>query len=145
MARPDIANGNSVNVDFSSVDNILKFNMLYDKDQDILFLGPDKPRPATSVDWNGELWLRVDIQTGEIVGLEIDDFEGFFLRKHPEIAKAWEEERPSATLPERLGAVGKARSHKDISSEPLVRIITNFLMSLFRSTPCQPSLDPSVA
>lgn len=144
MATDTVGN-NCIKVDFSTINNILKFQMLYDEERDVLFLRPDTPRPATSVDWNGEIWLRVDIESGEVVGLEIDDFERFFLRKHPEIAAAWEQERASATLARRLRIAGKRQSQKGIASEPLIRIIMDFLLSLFSTTPCQARLGPELA
>jgi len=60
--------------------------------EDSLFFG--KPRPAVSIDCDGEFWIRVDPSTGEIVGLEIEDFESVFLKKHPELQRTWQEAKP---------------------------------------------------
>ena len=49
-------------------------------------------RPATSLDTNveGELLIRYDPETSEVVGVEIEGFERFFIGKHhPELANAW--------------------------------------------------------
>lgn len=78
-----------VTPDMSTVNNLETFAMKYDAKRDVLFLRPSTPRPATSIDCDGQLWLRVDVHTGEIVGLEIEDFESVFLKQHPEVAQAW--------------------------------------------------------
>ena len=49
-------------------------------------------RPATSVDANveGDLLIRYDPETGEVVGVEIEGFERSFIGKHhPELADSW--------------------------------------------------------
>ncbi len=92
MART-IMKFDNVQMDFSTMDNIKHFAPVYYGNEDILFLRPDKPRPATSIDCNGEIWIRVDPENGEVVGLEIDDFEATFLKRHPELAEAWAEEK----------------------------------------------------
>ena len=79
---------NSPQIDFTTINNLKNFVPVYHKDEDTFFLRPDKPRPATSFDWDGEIWIRIDPQNGEIVGLEIDDFESIFLKKYPELANA---------------------------------------------------------
>jgi len=71
-----------------------RFVLDYDKKADIMYVRLPEARPATTIDLNDEVWLRVDLETGEIVGFEIDDFELVFLKKHPEIAAPWHETRP---------------------------------------------------
>ena len=52
-------------------------------------------RPATSQDVKGELWIRYDSHTGEVIGIEIDDFEQLFLAEfHPELAYGWKTLKP---------------------------------------------------
>jgi len=83
-------------IDFSTLtlDRMKAFHLVYHDGEDVLFLQPDMPRPATSFDLEGEIWIRLDPETSEIVGLEIEDFEAIFLRKHPEVAQAWVEVKP---------------------------------------------------
>lgn len=120
-------------LDFNTVSNIMNFIPVYDKHEDTLFCRPDKPRPATSVDWNGEIWIRVDPENGEIVGLEIDEFEAVFLKKHPELIMVWEEIKP-------LCRKKKAKKSEEPIWESFLRIILNFLIQLFRENPKQASL-----
>ena len=55
-------------------------------------------RPATSQDVKGELWIRYDSRTGEIIGIEVDDFEQLFLAElHPELAQGWKVLKPDGT------------------------------------------------
>lgn len=120
----------NVQMDFSTMDNIKHFVPVYHGDEDILFLRPDKPRPATSIDCNGEIWIRVDPESGEVVGLEIDDFEAIFLKRHPELAEAWAEVKPR-------------RHRKKVIeyTESFLLIIFNFLQAFLRDNPQQTSLD----
>lgn len=60
----------------------------YDAEGDILSLDFVSPRLATSRDVD-DLWLRVDPLTHEVLGIEVEDFEGFYLRHHPELSEAW--------------------------------------------------------
>ena len=59
----------------------------YNKETDILFIYSKKKTPAISIDCDGEYWLRVEPRTGEILGIEIEDFKRVFLKKHPEIIR----------------------------------------------------------
>ena len=54
-------------------------------------------RPATSVDSyvEGELLIRYDPGTGEVIGVEIEGFERLFVGKHhPELADGWAAIKP---------------------------------------------------
>ena len=54
-------------------------------------------RPATSVDADveGELLIRYDPETGDVIGVEIEGFERFFTGKHhPELADGWAAIKP---------------------------------------------------
>ncbi len=74
-------------IDWETRDNIAGFEADYDEESDILLLQSKDNRPAVSVQL-GDMWIRVDPQTGEILGVEIEDFKRVFLKKHPEITKA---------------------------------------------------------
>ena len=54
-------------------------------------------RPATSVDTDveGELLIRYDPETGDVIGVEIEGFERLFVGKHhPELADGWAALKP---------------------------------------------------
>jgi hypothetical protein len=122
-------------IDLNSVKDLKNLKCIYHKKEDTLFIRPEKPLPATSVDWEGELWIRVDINTGKIVGLEIDDFESIFLKKHPEIAKVWEGYKPLCDIRKIA-----TKREKDFY-ESFYTILSNFLLSLFSSHPQQLTLN----
>ncbi|MDP9236514.1 MAG: DUF2283 domain-containing protein [Chloroflexota bacterium] len=56
----------------------------YDDESDTLHIHFGVPRSAVSVDFDGLVWLRMLPESGEVVGLEIEDFEQAFLKQHPE-------------------------------------------------------------
>jgi uncharacterized protein YuzE len=119
-----------VELDLSTIGNISTFRLVYHEDEDALFLRPEKPRPATSYDWDGEIWLRVDPTNGEIVGLEIDDFEAVFVKKHPEIGVAWHQAKPLCRR--------KRPSARDRSGwDSFVRMILDLLTNILRDPPKQ--------
>ncbi len=107
-----------IQINYDTLDNLMGFCMVYHEDEDILFLRPVKPLPGTSVDWNGEIWIRVSMESGEIIGLEIDEFESVFIKRHPELEKAWREIKPlcishkplSCTIPSGLIILGFFKS-----------------------------------
>ena len=54
-------------------------------------------RPATSIDTDveGEVLIRCDTETGDVIGVEIEGFERSFICKyHPELADAWAALKP---------------------------------------------------
>jgi hypothetical protein len=61
----------------------------YDARRDTLTIHVGAPRPAVSYDVRGEAWIRYVPDTREVVGIEIEDFEGAFLKQHPELATLW--------------------------------------------------------
>ncbi|MBE0431328.1 MAG: DUF2283 domain-containing protein [Dehalococcoidia bacterium] len=117
-----------------TLDRIKTFQLSYHDDQDVLFVRSEPPRPATSLDLEGEIWVRFDPETGEIVGFEIEDFEAIFLKKHPEVAQAWKEVKP---LCHRRGT----KKGADMTWESFLLIIVNFLLTFFRENPRQTRLD----
>lgn len=78
-------------INLNSLENLGLSTIIYRKNIDTFYLHLKTDCPATSYDLEGILWLRVDIQTGDIIGIQIDDFESVFLNKYPEVAKAWDE------------------------------------------------------
>ena len=74
-------------INWDTLENISNFQTEYDIQTDTLFIQSKEERPAVSVDCNGEFWVRVDPQTGEILGIEIEDFREGFLKHHRELLK----------------------------------------------------------
>lgn len=108
-------------VDLNTIKNIDNFELFYHGKEDTLFL-----RPAVSLDWNGEFWIRFDPKAGEIVGIEIDAFEKYFLKIHPELMKAWNEVKPNFYR-------RKTNSHK----RGFIHALLKFLQEFLRNHPQQ--------
>ncbi len=120
----------SVSLNYSTIDNIRGFTVVYHDDEDTLFLRPEAQRAATSYDWDGEIWLRVDPMTGELVGLEIDDFEAVFVKKHPEIARVWKDAKPLCRR--------KRTTVRDQSGwDTFVRIVLDLVSTILKDPPQQ--------
>ena len=78
-------------IHLETIENMKSFCPLYLEGLDTLIFQPKNPVPAISVDWNGDIMLRIDPKTREIVGIEIEDFEGYFVTKYPEFAPIWKQ------------------------------------------------------
>jgi hypothetical protein len=124
-----IAVTNNPEIDFDTLPNLLKYEPTYHKREDVFFIMPRKPQPATSVDWNGELWIRVNPETGEVLGLEIEDFESIFLKKHPEVSRVWGEFKPIC--------MKDTKKRQESILQSFMRIILEFLSELFKNEPKQ--------
>jgi len=74
-------------IDWDTARNIVEFDAEYDDETDTLFMQSKRKSPSVSVDCDGELWIRIVPQTGEIVGLEIEGFRQVFLKKHRALFK----------------------------------------------------------
>jgi len=125
-----IIKSGSPQIDLSTIENLKDLIPTYHQDYDAFYLQYEKPRPATSYDINGLVWLRVDVETGEVVGLQIDDFESIFLKKYPEIAEAWQEVKPLCIRP-------KLKKSSQEARDSFLLIMFNFLLSLFKNNPHQ--------
>lgn len=75
-------------IDWNTIDNILDFDVEYDGESDTFLMQSKKPRPAVAVDYEGEIWFRVDPKSGEILGVEIEGFRKVFLKRHPELLRS---------------------------------------------------------
>ena len=119
-------------IDFGSLtlDRMKAFHLVYHDEEDVLFLRPDTPRPAASFDLEGEVWIRFDPETSEIVGVEIEDFETIFLKKHPELAQAWAEAKPVCRR--KTKAKGT-----DMTWDSFLLIILNFFLTFLKNNPQQ--------
>src|SRR6476646_4567398 len=71
-----------------------ELNAEFDQAHDTLMLSVKNAPPAISHDMDGEVWLRIVRETGQIVGFEFEDFERVFLRNHPEVVSEWHRVRP---------------------------------------------------
>jgi hypothetical protein len=116
-------------IKFNTIENLRDYKPIYRKDIDVFYLRSEPNRPATSYDLSGLIWLRIDIETGDIVGVQIDDFESVFLKKYPKLAKAWKEAKPLYAQ--------KTNKHEGDSKESFLLIIINLLKSLFVDCPQQ--------
>lgn len=65
----------------------------YDRKRDVLYICQRSAQhePAVSLDIDGDFWLRIDPKTGDVVGIEIEDFRTIFLEKFPEVAHIWKQ------------------------------------------------------
>ena len=133
MGTADMTTMSNTSIDLNTLKNVKNFELTYHDGDDTLFIRPATARPATSLDWEGELWVRVDVETGEVVGLEIDDFEAVFLKKYPSLAKAWQEVKP-------LCHRKRTKKYEDTSWDSFLRIIFEFLIQFFKDKPAQPAL-----
>jgi uncharacterized protein YuzE len=52
--------------------------LLYDAETDVLYLSRGEPRPSISRELGDDVLLRVDVNTGEIVGLTILNLAAHF-------------------------------------------------------------------
>jgi len=107
-----------VTPDMATLDNLRTMSPKYDARRDVFMLRSLPTRPATSFDCDGQFWMRLDVQSGEIVGLEIEDFQSVFLKQHPEMAQAWLDYRRR-----RIGAAS------DRTSQSFLVILAGFLRS----------------
>ena len=68
--------------------NPSKATMDYDAETDMLYVRRISA-PAVSVSIDGELWLRVSPDSGEVYGFEIEAFEEDFLKRHHDLRTLW--------------------------------------------------------
>jgi hypothetical protein len=113
-------------IQMDTLKNLLSFTPLYLEDIDTLIFQPKNPIAAVSVDCDGELFLRIDPKTKEIVGVEIEDFEGYFITKYPAIAPAWREMK---------GAI-KKRKCKNENLTAFLTIVSALLSTLIKDSDC---------
>lgn len=103
-----------------TLDTLKKLSLRYNPDEDVLYLKDDGNIPAVSHDWNGEIWIRFEPVSRKIIGLEIEDFESVFVRKHPEVAKAWK------TVKLSLNRKGTATDENDVCRSFITLLLSFF-------------------
>jgi len=74
-------------INWNTKKNVLQFDVHYNEKTDTLLAQGKIPIPAVSVDCGGEYWIRINPETGEIVGVEIEQFKRVFLKKHKKLFK----------------------------------------------------------
>ena len=103
--------------------------------EDTFFTTLEPPIPAVSYDVDGEIWIRYDPETKNVVGFEIENFESIFLKKHPEISKMWKIVKPYC-------AHKKTRSSDD-TCDAFIRILIEFFTNFLKENPQQIRFSPS--
>ncbi|MFA5309883.1 MAG: hypothetical protein WC370_10435 [Dehalococcoidales bacterium] len=122
----EILNIDDNTIQMDTLKNLLSFTPLYLEDIDTLIFQPKNTAPAISIDCDGELFLRIDPKTKEIVGIEIEDFEGYFITKYPAIAPAWKEMK---------GAIKKHKC-KNENLTAFLTIVSVLLSTLIKESDC---------
>lgn len=61
----------------------------FDPTSDSYMLTIGAPRAALSWDMGDDVWVRYLPMTGEVVGIEVENFTHRFLPNHPELAAMW--------------------------------------------------------
>lgn len=117
-------------IDLNTVTKVLEFELVYHQKEDTLFIRPHVPRPAISMDWEGQVWIRFDPKTGEILGFEINDFEHDFLKAHATLASAWKEIKPMI-----------AKKKVDGNKENFLKKLLEFIFSLINNCPQQKTTE----
>ena len=138
MGRESMRPERAIPVNLSTIENIKDFEFTYHDTEDTLFIQPTQPRPAVSMDWHGEMWLRIDLESGDIVGMEIGDFEAFFIKKHPEIAPIWKDAKP-------LLRRGRVPANRQSRWDDFMQVIVNFLSQILKDSSLQGELGLSLA
>ena len=107
------------------------FELAYDPKWDVLFIREKVKRPALSLPVESA-WLRYDPRTLEVLGVEIEDFEGAFLANHPNLRADWEQVKPYVTK--------QRRSMVDELMKQIAALIGKVLEWLGKPPDIEPSL-----
>jgi hypothetical protein len=116
----------------NTVNNLEKLVPVYNPDEDVLFIKPKESIPAVSYDWGGEIWIRFKPESKEVIGLEIENFETVFIKKHPEVAGVWKAAKPFCNQK-------KTRVKKDSICQSFKKILLSILEELLKNNPQQTS------
>ena len=88
------------------------FRLSYYKEWDILYLRSEQNPPAASIPVGHIGWLRYDSQSLEIVGADVEDFEGEFLPSHPFLRAEWREVKSLVSTTAHAARLGTAEPAK---------------------------------
>lgn len=113
------------------VDELAALVAKYNRRSDTLLIRRSSvlQKPALSLDVRGEYLLRVDPETYEVLGIEIEEFVSHFLPTHPEVREALEQAHAELTGSQAL-------------QPSLVLYIVERLLELFRAHPRQLPFRP---
>ena len=134
----------NININFESMKDFASLIPSYDKKFDTFFISPSERTPAVSVDWNGEFWLRVT-ENGDVIGLEVENFESVFLAKHPEMRLLWKDIKHFCIKNEKtlcqISSKERVRDAKERDEcESFLRILLNLFNKIFQTQPSQQAL-----
>ena len=98
-----------------------------DTDSLMMLFVDDRSGASIETDADGDIRIRYDVETGVVAGMEIDDFEYHFLKKHPDLAAGWAALKPEGKkgfhntpwLSDEL-ALGYARRLRDMAYQGTV-------------------------
>jgi len=65
------------------------FSVDYNRELDILSIVWGAPRPAIAYEYDEGIVLHADMQTDDVVSMEIQEFRRNFLPRYPELEQAW--------------------------------------------------------
>ena len=71
-------------INYKSIDNMFVFITKYDKESDTLTFRPKKAEPSVSVNFNDDFWVRVNPETNNIVGIDVENYKTYFSKKYHE-------------------------------------------------------------
>jgi hypothetical protein len=89
----------------------------YDRGSDTFIVRLSAVSGWVADDVNGEYFVLRNPETGDVVGFLVEDFRRVFLKRHPDIAKTWNE----AHAPWRLRSAGRKQ---DVNRE-LVELLAS--------------------
>ncbi len=78
MGKADI----EYKIDCDTIDNIHDFEPEYVKDTDTLYFVPSPIPESISIDFEGEFWVMTIPETGNIVGVHIDNYKRYFSKRY---------------------------------------------------------------
>ena len=108
------------------IEAFTNFGKSYDKQRDLLSIYRVPKRPAVSLDVKGHFWIRFDPETGDVLGLEFEDFEQVFLVHYPELKLGWTQIKSQ---------IDKRRNSPDSSVGDYLRLLMLFAQHTLDSKP----------
>jgi hypothetical protein len=112
-------------------DALGSFSMSYDKQRDILFAYLVPKQPAVSFDVGGHFASRFNPETGDVVGIEFEDFPKVFLFKCPELRPEWDNIKSTITK----------RSRKYNHADEYLQFLLEWAKRTLKAHPSQLALD----
>ena len=113
------------------VESLASVSQLYDEARDLLLIYKTPKVPAVSWDVAGDLWLRYLPDSGEVVGVEIEDFERVFLAKHRELQLSWQTAKPH---------IARRTNRQQADAVDYIRLLLLFIRNMLKDNPYQERL-----